>query len=487
MSIKKINGYGIALYLLLVFLLLSACTSDQAPSTSGNGDTYPVDPLLKGYYRDLGGEQRLGPAISRLLEDNDSQCQYMVNVLMCYNPLATGTNRFYLTPLESKLDILEFLGAAVGENNLQIQDKYTIYADFMHIYQELNGALTVGRPLTGVYNNYDQQRIEQYFENIGFYQSFDDLNKEVNLIPYGVYMCGLDCDYQTSEVEPILAVRGHNNIPFAKSLNRLGGVQVFGQPLTQPYEAEDGNLEQVFENVVICAPINNSSAINLRPLPTLIGMVTTPPGEKEFGVSDNVVFYPVKGELGYHVPVAFDQFIAQHGGLKISGNPIAEVMIYSEDKIVRQCFEYYCLDYHSDAAEHQKTRLAPLGIMYLDRVGSTSAAEHVFSPDTIHLALWEEEIQISPQDEQKIYLLVTHEVNNSPVVNIEARITLTTPNGNQLIYYTPATDEDGQTSMVIPVIPDLENGNLIIYKVCLNVPSETPICAYDSYLIWDTK
>jgi len=37
----------------------------------------------------------------------------------------------------------------------------------------------------------------------------------------------------------------------------------------------------------------------------------------------------------------------------------------------------------------------------------------------------------------------------------------------------------------IPPQPDLANGSRLSYQVCLNLPSEKPICTLDSYLIWN--
>ena len=44
--------------------------------------------------------------------------------------------------------------------------------------------------------NYAQQRIEQYFENVGFYRNFSDPAGSVHLLAYGAASCAERCAYQ---------------------------------------------------------------------------------------------------------------------------------------------------------------------------------------------------------------------------------------------------------------------------------------------------
>ena len=100
-------------------------------------------------------------------------------------------------------------------------------------------------------------------------------------------------------------------------------------PLTDPYVAPDGKLEQIYENVVLLRPGRYQHPLGLRPVALSLGKPVTPPGMELHGEADGVIFYRTDGILGFHVPVLFDHFIAQHGGAKISGNPLGEITTIS--------------------------------------------------------------------------------------------------------------------------------------------------------------
>ncbi|NMC79458.1 MAG: hypothetical protein GYA59_08865, partial [Chloroflexi bacterium] len=186
------------LLLLIVVWVGNACNpANESPLTPTTAETYPVDKSLREYYEDLGGADLLGPAISPIFKHDNQQCQYLVSALMCYNPLATGVERFALAPLGLDLDVHDDPEAMVADSDEPFVDGYFIYQDFYKIYQQLNGPVNVGKPLTRVRYNYDQQRVEQYFEKLGFAHNFDDPQGTVNLMPYGAYFCGENCRYST--------------------------------------------------------------------------------------------------------------------------------------------------------------------------------------------------------------------------------------------------------------------------------------------------
>ena len=63
-----------------------------------------------------------------------------------------------------------------------------IYSAFETIYKNLGGENTVGKPITTLQYNFQEDRIEQYYENIAFYQLFNDQTK-IGLLSYGVFAC----------------------------------------------------------------------------------------------------------------------------------------------------------------------------------------------------------------------------------------------------------------------------------------------------------
>ncbi len=465
------------------FLLLnsSACTSTTNTKFSDDTPgTYVVHTLFREYYQDLGGKERFGPAISQIFDRDKYECQYTVNALLCHNPLATGSARFFMAPLGTNL-ILSSDSTA---------DTSAIYPDFLPLYKELTKYNAVGQTLTGVHYNYEQQRVEQYFENIGLYHRFDDAHGNVKLLPYGEYFCGNDCTYAgVAAQDQITPQYPEISSPFGTSLERIGGMQTFGRPLTHPYDTSEGYLEQVYENVVVYAPQNNLSDIHLRPLPELLDLKSNPPGTKVYGVEQNMVFYTTSGELGYHVPVIFDNFITLHGGLEISGDPINDPFSDPLTGIPRQCFTNYCLDYHSEAEKEYQTRMAPLGTQYLQETQGTNdlISRYVYANENVHMQLSEQKPQITSSEELIVDLLLVQSEDQSPISNVESKVTLTFPDGEQESFVSSSTNPQGHATITIPAQTQLKTGDLVSYKVCLNVPSETPICIYDSYLIWNLQ
>lgn len=468
---------------LLVTLLLSGCGGFQveqqaAPTVS----EFQVAPVFREYYQDLGGTDTLGAPISPLFDKRRLQCQYTLNVLMCWDSYETGAGRFQLYPLGKEIgvyDTPEIFGQAPGQ---RVIGGYIIYPDFVSLYERLGGEQHLGRPLTVVRYNYEEQRVEQYFERAGFYQSFDDMDGKVGLLPYGAALCQQECRY-ARDVSIRLRSDKHIRTPFAAALQQWGGLSFSGQPLTNPYPALDGHVEQVYENAVFYVLPDQPQEVRLRPLPVWLGMATTPPGPKLYDRDRNVVFYTVSGDLGYHVPVLFDAFIAAHGGVQVSGNPIAETIAY-ENNTPRQCFENYCLNLYPNAAQNFRVRPASLGLRYLQMFSPLQQAKTQAPEGGVMLNIREAAPQLPANQPQKIELQVLARSTQLPAPNLPAELKLIAPDGAEYLYDFPVTSLDGKTWLEIPPIPGLPNGSLMAYQVCVILPQDSPVCQNDAYLIW---
>ncbi len=320
--------------LLLVGLVLAGC-SPKMPVAAPEPGTYSVDAVFREFYASLGGRDLLGPPITAVFNYRGKQCQYTQNALMCFDVMAQGFERFSLYPIGANLGVKEDPGLSSGDG--LVVDGYRIYEEFEDIYHRLYGSLYVGKPLTQPRYNASKNRIEQYFENVGFYKNLDEPAGEVYLLSYGVFACSSDCRYSPPASAQVVASLTSVEQPFLSRIVRLGGLSVFGVPLTDPYPAADGNIEQVYENVVLYAPPEDPGSVRLRNITELMGMPAVAPIAPIYTEADGVVFYPVQGDLGFHVPLIFDRFIAQHGGLEISGHPLADV-IQVDTNLYRQCY-----------------------------------------------------------------------------------------------------------------------------------------------------
>lgn len=481
---RAVAGIG-----LLMLVLLAACAEGLgfAPTPGYQPNAFPVDTVFKEFYQTLGGQEVLGPAISTLEIRENLQCQYTERALMCFNPLAADISRFGLYPLGRQLGVQEdaFPVEAQVSTETRVVDGIPIYEKFIPLYDRLFGERYVGRPLTQLRINQDLQRAEQFFENVGFYQNLGDPNGPVYLISYGAYLCGGSCSSRLNEYWSIVK-SSMTDQPFAQEIARLGGPGVFGSLLLKPEIAPDGYLQQVYSNAIFYSPVDEPSQVRLRPLPKVLGYEMQPPAEKI--VHDQLVYYEINGGMGHNVPKPFDEFVASHGGRDLAGNPISEV-IRLDSGLYQQCFDNYCLIYDPSAADVMKVRMAPLGKAYLQKYPPAEKLEihNMFSPDRIVMAVSVDKPTLNDNEEQVIRLLVQQKETGQTLERVEATLLLQAPGQTAVRLSFAPTDASGMSVVVVPPQPDTANGTRFSYQVCLNLPSEQPICQRGSYLIWNVQ
>ena len=241
---------------LTLAIILSGCSNVTGSQNAANsGKTFEVSPGFREFYDTLGGEEVLGKAISEDFIFNEYECQYTVNTLMCLNPTLNGSNRFGLYPLGNALNVREDPGKTPPDQNARVVNGYSIYEEFIALFDQLSGVRFAGNPISPVHINYSQQRVEQFFENVGFYRSFNDAPDKVKLLAYGALACDTKCNYSPDlDALIINPEKAADNQPFLPQLGKIGGATVFGEPLTQPYIASDGAQEQVYTNAVLYSP-----------------------------------------------------------------------------------------------------------------------------------------------------------------------------------------------------------------------------------------
>lgn len=490
MKVEQLRRFGIIGFLFIILLFLTACADQPAfqSPVAREVHRFPVDTTFKEFYETLGGEELLGPAISALEIRDNLQCQYTENVLMCFNPAATGVTRFQLFPLGKAMGIQEDprSGDETSLSGSRSVDGIVIYEKFLPFYDRLYGSRYVGHPLTELRTNPDLQRVEQFFENVGFSQKLGDPNNPVYLIPYGAYLCGGDCSYRTAEYWSIVKANSVEQ-PFAANLTQWGGTAAFGSLMLKPRIAEDGNLEQAYTNAILYADPGNPSQVHLRPLPRLLGYEAQPLTEAKG--HDQLTFFEVQDGLGHNIPRPFDEFVTRHGGRSVSGDPISEVILIQEKNIYQQCFENYCLIYDPVASGAMKVRMAPLGEEYIHRFPPPENVRipNIFSPDAVSVLVSSDRPNLGSNEYQYVRMMVRQKETGQPIERVEATLTLNAPDRPPARFFLPSTDQNGMTVIEIPPQAGLNNGTRISYTVCLNLPSEQPICAQDSYLIWNIE
>jgi len=473
-----ISAVCIASLSTLIFLRPIAALLRPAPTPTGS---FAVDPLFRDFYQSLGGLAVLGQPLAPRFEQNAQSCQYTQAVLMCFDPAESDPAwQYRLEPLGTRLGVRDsapFASPQMGSRDLG--GGYVLYDEFAALYESLRGGLYAGRPLTQLRVNQENQRYEQFFENLGFYRRFDDPPGSARLIPYGAYLCGPDCSRDLAEYWGIVQANQIDQ-PFELSLRQRGWSDL-GAPLAQPRLAEDGALEQVYDGAVLYAPHDQLDQLRFRPLVRWLRMAQDNPLVPR-SAHEKLVFYEVKDGLGHNVPDFFDAFIASHGGRELAGQPLSEMFERKPGQLFRQCFESYCLDYHLTEAPEQRVRLAPLGLEYAHRSEPTQSLRQAFSAETVLLQVEEASPLLGKGEAQRIRVHVRRQPGARPMYLVDASLTLVMPGKPAQLFNLRPTDQDGATELVLPPIEDLPAMSIIEYQVCLNLPSIQPICQTDSFL-----
>jgi hypothetical protein len=516
------------------------------------GETYPVDPLFEEFYAFLGGQELLGPALTPLIESKGLKTQYVQAALLVYEATAAENERYRLAPLGVQLGIAEPPAAEPADAEVVFLNGHTVYEAFLPLFEQLGGARFVGKPMTEARHNPEDGRIEQYFENLGFYQLEQEPAGMVRLLAYGAYACDQRCRYLAPSAS-LPAVRPVLPEPFSAQAARMG-IEITGRILAEPYLSDDGRVEVIFENMVMtleagqpgearaaggkrqpAAPPTKKfqtrlpvvflsgeqeaqsarrgqvielirlprvmgerpapvQSIGFRPLAQLLDMANQPPVSRR--EDPLLVFYPVEGSLGYHVPAYFHGFLERLGGLEVSGLPASELFEIGAG-LYRQCFANLCLDFEP-GAEENPLRLAPLGYLYKERFFvQPGRFVQSGSLEGVELRVWESRPYIGGEQgvasmpaanmpaaslPMAIHLAVMEA--GKPLPNREASLTVRLPDGSQDHYRVQPTNERGQAFFTLPPIPAL-NGMLIPYQVCLEGLQGEQLCVDDYYLVWE--
>jgi len=468
---RLIRKHLIALLLFLAVISAACSGGARNGGTSlGSASPYLIEPIFQEFYDFLGGQARLGAALSPVIVEGKVQKQYLESALMVYNPELPASEQYSLSPLGQQLGVWDEPLANTDLPGVLFVEGYIVYEGFAPLYQELGGQRYVGKPLTGVRYIAEQNRVEQYFENLGFYLNLDDPETGVQLISYGRLVCGDSCGVPANPAA-IIQIELPYGEPFVSTVSRLGDGFV-GARLAGPYQTADGSLEVIYENIVLAANADQSERAAPRPILSLLGR--TPDALVTRLENPNVIFYGIDGEYGYNVPILFSDYIAQHGGFEIFGQPISEVKLL-EDGAPSQCYANACLKYLGEG----QVQPLPIGAEYKARFYDAPALQ--VQAQQVQVRVWEEHSQISSAEEQIIYANLF--AGTQLLAGLQPYIELTLPGGSTSIYQFPPSDANGLTQLTIPPVQG-QNGTLVPYRVCLEGFGTDAVCTSESYMIW---
>ena len=463
--------------IILLAGLISACSGSDRSSAG----YYLVDPRFSDLYARLQGEEILGPPIStkKYLSGTNLEKQYFEGVVMVFDP--DNSPRYYLEPVGIDAGFSDLPNNNPENPGIRYLNGYTIPADFAQFFDQMGGERWVGLPLTRARLNPDKNRIEQYFENMGFFRFEDDPPGAVYLMPYGLWKCAGECSQYPGVQNAGISASTPEEVesPFGEAIARFG-TQFTGKKLSGAYRADDGSIEQIFQNVVLYQDQSTPLGVSLRPVSSLLEQA----GENYQAKSeqDEGYFRVLAAGAGYMIPTYFMEFIDRYFGFEISGEPIS-ALEEIRDGVSQQCFENYCLLYDAKAANGQQVRILPQGQKYKDAFNK-NAQDPAQEPEVvrhIQLDIWEQLPQITSQEYQQIGACV-HEAGQ-PLVNAQAVARIYTQETGTITYSFDPTDSGGCSFLMLDPI-QAPNGTTVDYQVCFQGLGSEDYCKKDSFLIW---
>ncbi len=461
----------------MVVGILSACSGTERNSAG----YYLVDPRFSDLYERLQGDETLGPPISnkKYLAGTNQEKQYFDGVVMIYDP--DHSPRFYLDPVGVEAGFSDLANQEPENPGIRYLNGYIIPVEFAQFYDQMGGDRWVGLPLTRARLNPEKGRIEQYFENMGFFRFEDDLPGTVHLMPYGLWKCAGECSQYPGVQNAGISSSATEDIPspFGEAIARFG-TAFTGEAISSAYYSADGSIEQIFKNVVLFQNPASPMGVSLRPVSSLLDRVENNYQDRQEGSVD--YFREIENGTGFYIPAYFMEFIDRYFGFEISGEPITQ-LVEIRDGVSQQCFENYCLLFDAAAEAGQQVKILPQGQKYKEGfyrdAGKPKNETRVVR--NIQMDIWEQMPQISSLETQQIGACV-HEEGN-PLINIQAVIHVQAQGQNSSTYQFEPTDSGGCAFLKLDPI-QAPNGTAVDYQVCFQGLGEQEFCKKDSFLIW---
>ena len=423
----------------LLSVVLASCSSAR-PATTGQ---IAVDPAFQEFWTDHGGMETIGPPLSPARDEDGDLHQTFLTVEMIrpHDP----AQPVHLAALGKAMGLAEPpVPPIAGQEASYDEDTgHTVYPGFASFYEALGGKDVAGGPIGEVV--FRNGQVLQYFENLGLYRSENASPEDTRLIALGLtYHPPSDSfGLETQTAGPPGQIHQR---PFADFLDRFGGQAVFGQPLTEPYRAEDGALEQVYERAVVFSPDGSARKAALRPL----GSDQGPPAEPADRVRDPGTIY--FRQTGHNVRWAFAEFYQSHDGRKWLGYPLAEATLQGDS--MTQRFENAILTYNYHLPSDVAVQLEVVGPSYAAShpIPPTQAVDLTTAPATetstraevLDLQATLGRPVLLPGEQQTITIQVRPpKGHDRSGIHLELRLTTV---GSEVVLALPATDKNGRSS-----------------------------------------
>jgi hypothetical protein len=332
---------------------LSACRPSPASLEPGDAEN-PIAPEFSAFWENAGGLATFGPPLEPAERRGGVLTQTFLGVQFTYHP-DDKDQPIRLAPLGVELGLAEPATPPIDGQSGQYfpATGHTLYTGFAPLFGALGGLKVVGAPISEV--RFQSGKITQYFENLGMVRPENASPSDVRLLPLGLALQPGESAFGM-EVDQVVLPDIVRERPFAQALERHGGEAVLGQPLTDPYVAEDGDLEQVYERAIVHAERPGSRTVRFRPAGLDLWSASPPVAESK---EDGTLYVRA---TGHNILYAFADFYREHDGAALLGDPLEEVRV--EGNGLAQRFENGELVYRYDLPPELAVQLAPIGQRY---------------------------------------------------------------------------------------------------------------------------
>lgn len=233
--------------------------------------------------------------------------------------------------------------------------------------------------------------------------------------------------------------------------DRMGGAEVFGEPLTARYEL-DGRQVQLFENFLL-EHWPEHSGTDYEVQPGLLGVKVS--GNRYFGQtqpfrdSSQIIYVP---ETRQSLRLGFLSFWRDRGGVNLFGYPVSEEVV--DDGITAQWFQRGKLTY--DADRTPEIQIADLGRTWLSQAQDDLDASYEVSapPATV------------PGGSTPVRLVITNSGTDTWASSGDAAVSL----GFRWADRHPPRDRDAPASISLP--SDVAAGESVELETLISLPTE---------------
>ncbi|MGH2626556.1 MAG: hypothetical protein ACRDHY_07905, partial [Anaerolineales bacterium] len=248
--------------------ILVGCATPVPAGSSFSEGPHSVAAPFESYWTAGGGLATFGPPLEDARLEGSRLRQTFLNAELVLDPSLPDADRIYLAPLGMQLGLAEPPVPASGEAGERYFEAtgHPVYAGFSQVYDRIGGEVLVGPPIGEV--QFRDGWVIQNYRNMGLVRPESSAPSDIRFLAYGLaFRPDLSAQAASSSVLP----PGLRPRPFAAMIDRLGTESVIGPPLTNPFLAGDGSLEQVYERVVLYSPVDAPSQVRLRPLGSALG------------------------------------------------------------------------------------------------------------------------------------------------------------------------------------------------------------------------